>query len=74
MVDKNVDRKGTRELATAYLQFLYTEAGQELAAKHHIRTRDIEMLARYVKVSSILNVTGRGVAPVRPPSRGHASI
>ena len=33
MVDKNVDRKSTRELATAYLQFLYNEAGQELAAK-----------------------------------------
>ena len=36
-VDANVERKGTREVAEAYLRFLYTEAGQEIIAKHHYR-------------------------------------
>ena len=39
LVDKNVDRKGTRAAAEAYLQFLYSEEGQEIAAKHHYRPR-----------------------------------
>lgn len=37
VVDKNVDKRGTREAATAYLQFLYSPEGQELAAKHYYR-------------------------------------
>jgi sulfate transport system substrate-binding protein len=37
VVDGNVDAKGTRKVAEAYLQYLYTEAGQTLAAKHHYR-------------------------------------
>ena len=37
VVDKVVDRHGTREVATAYLQYLYTEEGQKLAAKYHYR-------------------------------------
>ncbi|MBK7077692.1 MAG: sulfate ABC transporter substrate-binding protein [Myxococcales bacterium] len=40
VVDQNVDRRGTREVATAYLQFLYSPAGQQLAAKHYYRPRD----------------------------------
>ena len=40
IVDKNVDRKGTRAAAEAYLQFLYTPAGQKLAAKHYYRPRE----------------------------------
>ncbi len=39
VVDENVDAHGTRELATAYLQFLYGEEGQRIAAKHHFRPR-----------------------------------
>ncbi len=42
LVDKNVDRKGTRALAEAYLKFLYTEEAQELAAKHHYRPRSAQ--------------------------------
>ena len=38
-IDKMVDRHGTREIATAYLQYLYTEIGQTLAAKHYYRPR-----------------------------------
>ena len=37
VVDRVVDRKGTRDVAQAYLEFLYSERGQELAAKHHYR-------------------------------------
>jgi sulfate/thiosulfate-binding protein len=37
IVDKNVDKHGTRAAAEAYLNFLYTAEGQELAAKHYYR-------------------------------------
>jgi sulfate/thiosulfate transport system substrate-binding protein len=40
VVDQVVDRRGTREVATAYLEFLYTPEGQRLAAKHFYRPRD----------------------------------
>ena len=37
IVDRNVDRRGTRKVAEEYLNFLYTEQGQEIAAKHYYR-------------------------------------
>lgn len=37
IVDANVDRKGTRKAAEAYLQFLYSPKGQEIIAKHYYR-------------------------------------
>ena len=40
VVDRNVDRRGTRALAEAYLQALYAPEGQALAAKHFYRPRD----------------------------------
>jgi sulfate transport system substrate-binding protein len=49
IVDKVADRRGSRKLADAYLQFLYTEAGQEVIAKHHLRPRNEKVLARYAK-------------------------
>jgi sulfate transport system substrate-binding protein len=49
VVDKNVDRHGTRKVAEAYLQFLYTKAGQELEAKNHYRPRDAAVLAEHAK-------------------------
>ena len=39
LVDRNVDRHGTREFAQAYLKYLYSPAGQRLAAKHYYRPR-----------------------------------
>ncbi len=45
VVDKNVDRKGTRTVAEAYLQYLYSPEGQEIAAKHYYRPR-LESVAR----------------------------
>ncbi len=47
VVDAVVDRHGTRRQAEAYLQFLYTPEGQELAAKHFFRPRSPEVAARY---------------------------
>ena len=47
VVDKVVDRKGTRALADAYLQYLYSPEGQEIAAKHHYRPRDQAVAAKF---------------------------
>ena len=45
LVDKNVDQKGTRALAQAYLEYLYTPEGQEIAARNYYRPR-LEAVAR----------------------------
>jgi sulfate/thiosulfate-binding protein len=45
VVDKVVDNRGTREVAEAYLKYLYTEEAQELAAKHYYRPR-LESVAK----------------------------
>jgi sulfate transport system substrate-binding protein len=47
VVDANVDRRGTRAVAEAYLRFLYSPAGQDLAARNFYRPRDPAVLARY---------------------------
>jgi sulfate transport system substrate-binding protein len=47
VVDKVVDKRGTRAVAQAYLDFLYTQAGQEVAAKHYYRPRDEKVAAKY---------------------------
>ena len=47
VVDRNVDRHGTRAVAQAYLEFLYTPDGQELAAKSFYRPRDPVVAARH---------------------------
>lgn len=47
VVDTVVDRRGTRQIAEAYLNHLYSPAGQEIAAKHYFRPRNPEVLARY---------------------------
>jgi sulfate transport system substrate-binding protein len=47
LVDKVVDKRGTRKLAVAYLEYLYSEEGQELAAKHYFRPRDAGILANH---------------------------
>ena len=46
VVDKVVDKRGTRAVAQAYLEFLYTPEGQEIAAKHYYRPRDRERRRR----------------------------
>ena len=47
VVDKVVDRKGTRKVAEAYLQYLYSTEGQEIAAKHYYRPIDKKIAAKY---------------------------
>ncbi len=47
VVDKNVDKKGTRKLAESYLAFLWTPEAQEIAAKHHFRPRNPDVLKKY---------------------------
>ncbi len=42
LVDRVVDRKGTRKVAEAYLNYLYSPAGQQIAAKHFFRPRDAQ--------------------------------
>ncbi|MGA2410817.1 MAG: sulfate ABC transporter substrate-binding protein [Candidatus Binataceae bacterium] len=46
LVDKIVDRHGTRAVAEAYLKFLYSEQGQEIAAKNYYRPR-LEAAAKF---------------------------
>ncbi|CAA9255535.1 MAG: Sulfate and thiosulfate binding protein CysP [uncultured Craurococcus sp.] len=45
VVDRNVERRGTRAVAEAYLQHLYSAEAQALAARHHYRPRDRAALA-----------------------------
>jgi len=50
VVDKVVAKRRTRELAEAYLGFLYTPEGQEIAAKHYYRPRNATVAARHAAV------------------------
>ena len=47
VVDANVDRKGTRPIAEAYLQHLYSEEGQRIAAKNFYRPRNEKVAAEF---------------------------
>lgn len=47
IVERTVNKKGTAELAKAYLDFLYSEQGQEIAAKHHIRPSNPAVLKKH---------------------------
>ena len=49
LVDKVADRRGTRAVAQAYLEYLYSEEGQEIAAKHYYRPRLASVAAKYAQ-------------------------
>jgi sulfate transport system substrate-binding protein len=49
IVDKVVDKRGTRKQAQAYLDYLYSPEGQELAAKNYYRPSDAKVAAKYAK-------------------------
>ena len=49
VVDKTVDRKGTRAVAEAYLQFLYSPQGQQIAAENYYRPIDPKVAAQHEK-------------------------
>ena len=56
VVDKVVDKKGTRAVAEAYLNYLYTKEGQKLAAENFYRPRDAEIAKQYEKVFPKVNL------------------
>lgn len=47
IIDKVVDKKGTRPIAEAYLKYLYSEKGQEIAAKHFYRPTNANIAKKY---------------------------
>jgi sulfate transport system substrate-binding protein len=47
VVDKVVDKRGTRKVAEAYLNYLYTPEGQDIAGKHFYRPRDAKAVEKY---------------------------
>ena len=49
VVDKVVDKRGTRKVAEAYLEYLYSPEGQDIAGKHFYRPRDPAAAAKYAK-------------------------
>jgi sulfate transport system substrate-binding protein len=49
VVDKVVDKKGTRKQAEAYLKYLWSDEAQEIAARHHLRPRAAAVLAKHAK-------------------------
>ena len=49
VVDKNVDKHGTRKVAEAYLQYLYSEEGQRIAAKNFYRPRNEKVAAEFAQ-------------------------
>ena len=64
LIDKNVDKHGSREVAEAYLKFLYSKSGQEIVAKHCYRPQDKDIYEKYadnfvsVKLFTIEEVFG----------------
>jgi sulfate transport system substrate-binding protein len=58
VVDKVVLRRGTREVAQAYLEFLYTPEGQEIAAKNFYRPRNQEVAAKYAQQFAQVELVG----------------
>jgi sulfate/thiosulfate transport system substrate-binding protein len=49
VVDKVVDKRGTRSVAQAYLEYLYSDAGQDLAGKHYYRPRSQAAQSKYAE-------------------------
>jgi sulfate transport system substrate-binding protein len=49
LIDKNVDKKGTRAVAQAYLEYLYTEEGQDIAGKNFYRPISAKAQAKFAK-------------------------
>jgi len=56
VVDKNVDKKGTRAVATAYLEYLYSDEGQDIAGKNFYRPITPKAQAKYAKQFPKLNL------------------
>ena len=81
VVDANVDKKGTREAAQAYLEYLYSADGQRLAAKHYYRPfkpelADPETVKQFpqVKLVTIDDPMFGGWAKVQPEHFGDGGV
>lgn len=56
VIDKVVDKRGTRAAAQAYLEYLYSPSGQEIVAKHYYRARNPTVAAKYAAQFPKLNL------------------
>ncbi len=56
VVDRNVDKKGTRAVAEEYLKYLYTEEAQDIIGKHFYRPTSAKAQAKYAKQLPKLNL------------------
>jgi sulfate/thiosulfate transport system substrate-binding protein len=78
VVDKVVLRRGTREVAQAYLQYLYSKQGQEIVAKNYYRPRDPEVAAKYAaqypKLSLVTIADFGGWSKVQPTHFGDGGV
>jgi len=79
VVDAVADRHGTRAVAEAYLKYLYSEEGQEIAARNHYRPRNPKVAARYagsftkVELVTIDAVFG-GLSKAQPAHFGDGGV
>ena len=55
-IDKVVDRRGTQKVAKAYLEYLYSEEGQDIVARNHYRPRSETVLAKYSNFFPAVNL------------------
>jgi sulfate transport system substrate-binding protein len=58
VVDRVADRRGTRAVAEAYLQYLYSDEGQQLAGKHHYRPTKPAIAAKYAATFPAVELVG----------------
>jgi sulfate/thiosulfate-binding protein len=65
VVDKNVDKHGTRKVAEAYLQYLYSAEGQEIVAKNYYRPTNALVAAKHAKTLPIPNLVTPASSVVR---------
>ena len=56
VVDKVVDRRGTRKVAEAYLKYLYTPNGQRIVAQNFYRPRAAEVAQQFTKQFPVVNL------------------
>jgi sulfate transport system substrate-binding protein len=56
VVDKVVDKRGTRKVAEEYLAYLYSDEGQDIAAKHYYRPRSAKAAAKYANQFGKVNL------------------
>ena len=56
VIDKVADRRGTRKVAEAYLNYLYTDDGQKLAAKHYYRPINAKIPTKLAKVKKLYTI------------------